>query len=453
MIGLALRGEPRSDAFLARARERTDLIIEHAPLDGSWGEGIQYWQYGLGYFLRFLEASKTAGDRDYYPRYEWLKQTGLFPIGFSLPGRPAESVNFSDSGEHDYLSAFLHYLPAAVYRNGIAQDFGNRVRSPHPLKLSWMDFLTYDPTVAPIDFRTQPTFAHFADNGFVVMRSGWDAAASLVAFHCGPAPGHRNQADPRRVERRGFGPGHGHPDINSFMFFAHGQWLAIDPGYVRPKRTRDHNTLLVNGRGQAGEGGEWLDYMAFESREPVPTILRAETHPDFDYVIGDAGNIYVDEAGLGHFRRHLLFLKPDIVVILDDVAGRKPSRFDWLLLAHDQAAQTGPRDFEFARDGVRLWIRALRPAGLTSQIETQPLRASATNGRVTTLNLAVESAARTTYLVVLCALPGAEASAPTVELKTDHLQIKHRGAAWDIAVVDPQHAPQPAAALLKPTRH
>ncbi len=68
---------------------------------------------------------------------------------------------------------------------------------------------------------------------------------------------------------------------------------------------------------------------------PAPSVLRAETSPDFDYVIGDAGQIYVDEAGVDHFRRHLLFLKPYTVVILDDVKTRRPSRVDWFLHARD----------------------------------------------------------------------------------------------------------------------
>jgi hypothetical protein len=95
LIGLTLDGEhERAAAFLGTAHERTELIIEHAPRDGSWGEGIQYWQYGLGYFLRFLEAAKTAGQRDYFPRYSWLTQTGFFPV--SLFG----SRRSSRDGQH-----------------------------------------------------------------------------------------------------------------------------------------------------------------------------------------------------------------------------------------------------------------------------------------------------------------------------------------------------------------
>lgn len=449
MIGLTLEGEhERASAYLAEARKRADLIIEHAPLDGSWGEGIQYWQYGLGHFLRYLEAAKTSGHHDYYPRYDWLRKTGFFPIHFSLPGSPAETVNIGDSGDYGYFAGFLHYLPASVYRNGHVQDYGNRTRSRHVYKFSWMDFIAYDPGVEPVDFTTLPLFHHFEDNGFVIMRSGWEAGATLVAFHCGPGPGHRNQADPRRIERRGFGPGHAHPDINGFSIFAHGEWLALDPGYVRPKWTRDENTILVNGMGQVGEGREWLDYMAFQNREPAPRILRAGTNPDYDYVIGDAGNIYPDAAELAHFRRHLLFLKPSTVVILDDVATRKESRVDWLLQARDHAARTGSDTFQILRNGVRLWIKSLLPARYEAVIETRAIRASGTDGTLTTLALSAESGGRTTFLVVMSALKDAGVPPPAVELKDGRLHITHEGKSWTIAITEPKDSNDPAARLM-----
>jgi hypothetical protein len=452
MIGLALRDEhPRAAACLQRARERADAIIQYAPLDGSWGEGVQYWQYGLGYFLRYLEASKTAGDRDYYPRYEWLKQTGFFPIHFSLPGQPEKTVDFSDSGENDYVADFLMYLPAAVYRNGYYQDFANKTRATKPYKFSWMDFIAYDPGVKPADFTTLPQFRHFADNGFVIARSGWGPGATLVAFHCGPSPGHRNQADPERLKRRGFGPGHGHPDINSFSLYSHGEWLVLDPGYVHEKWTRDENTVLVNGRGQAGEGSEWLDYMAFQAREPAPKILHAESNEAFDYIIGDAGNVYVEEAGLRHFRRHLLFLKPDVVVILDDLAGKRPAKFEWRLQAKTEPVRAGKDSFEIRREGVRLAIQPLLPMGGEARIETRPLKASATDGKISTLDLAVENVERTTFLVALCVMPGAAAKAeraPEISYTEGKLEIRRGQKSWRVVVGQPDDA-HPGARLLR----
>jgi hypothetical protein len=129
------------------------------------------------------------------------------------------------------------------------------------------------------------------------------------------------------------GPGHAHPDINSFSIFARGQWLAVDPGYSRVKDTRDHSTVIVNGKGQAGEGGAGLDYWAFQQRQPAPAILRAESTREYDTVLADAGGFYVDGAWLRHFRRQVLFLKPDVFVIADDLAAHGSSRFEWLLHA------------------------------------------------------------------------------------------------------------------------
>jgi hypothetical protein len=450
LIGLTLQGEHgRADAFLAKARERTELIIEHAPADGSWGEGVQYWQYGLGYFLRFLEASRTAGDVDYFPRYEWLKKTGLFPIHFSVPGRPVETVSIGDSGMNDYVASFLLYLPASVYRNGYFQDYANKTRSGTPYKFSWVDFILYDPTVTATDFTTLPTFHHFADNGFVMMRSGWDAGSTLLAFHCGPGPGHRNQADPRRLERRGFGPGHAHPDINGFSLFAGGDWLVVDPGYVREKWTRDENTLLVNGHGQAGEGGVWLDYMAFQNREPAPRILRTETNPKFDYVIGDAGNVYVDEAGVEFFRRHLLFLKPDIVVVLDDVMTKSAGRIEWLLQARHSVGEAGPGRFEITANGSRLWVQPVLPLRHDAKVQAREIRTAASDGRLNTLNVAAKAEPRATFLVVLCAALKNAETRPLIEFKDRHLTIVHRGTTWRVEVEESRPSADPARPLLK----
>ena len=365
--GLALGpGSEPGTRFVKRARERTELIIEHAPLDGAWSEGVQYWEYGTSYFLRFLEALKTTGTADYYPRYNWFKQTTYFPIYFSLPGQRKGFINFSDCcesrPESRWQAAFLPYLAASAYRNGQFQDYANQVAASQPYKFSWMDFIAYDPTVPPVDFHQLAPGKHFDDSGFVVMRSGWDENATVVGFRCGPAPGHRNQNDPRRLERRGFGPGHQHPDINSFSIFSHGKWLAIDPGYVHMKTTGEHNTVLVNGHGQAGAGSEWLDYMAFENRLPAPAILHAESTPEYDYAIGDAGNIYIDEAGLAGFRRHLLYLKPGVVVVADDLAAKAPARFEWLLQALDSINRTGAGTFEIREGGVRLSVNPVLPA-------------------------------------------------------------------------------------------
>ena len=338
-IGLVLpESDPVRHIMLEQANEWAEYIIQNAPLDGSWGEGVQYWQYGLGYFLRFLEGAHTSGYKDYFADYNWLKKTGKFLLHFSVPDKQTRVINFGDCGTDRYIPTNLLYLPASKYNDGVIQDFALKIQSSEPHKLSWFDFLTYDASVRPIDYTTvENTFYHFEDHGFVTMRSSWVADATLIGFRCGPGPGHANQLKPERIANRGYGPGHQHPDINNFVIYSNGTWLAIDPGYIMLKETRNHNTILVNGKGQAGAGDKWLDYMAFQNREPAPKITFTQSNSIYDYVIGNAGNIYVDEAGLEYFERHIMFVKPDIIIVADRIKTRQDSHIKWLLQVNEIA--------------------------------------------------------------------------------------------------------------------
>ena len=378
-VGLILEDkDPNRERFLTQASEWTEYIIHNAPLDGSWGEGVQYWQYGLGYFLRYLEGARTSGYHDYFRNYDWLKKTGRFPIHFSVPDKLTRVINFSDCGTDRYIPAFLLYLPASKYRDGVVQDFGLKIQASEPHKLSWFDFLAYDASVDPIDYRiSEGKFHHFEDNGFVTMRSSWEEDATLVGFRCGPGPGHANQAKPERISNRGYGPGHQQPNINHFVIYAYGTWLAIDPGYTHVKETRNHNTLLVNGQGQAGAGEKWLDYMAFQNREPAPNIMLAETTGEYDYVIGNAGNIYVDESGLEYFERHLMFIKPDVIIIADRLKGKEESTFEWLLQANEIARiEPMPTGYEVNKEKASLSMFPLLPSEAFSEVTERMVEAS-----------------------------------------------------------------------------
>ena len=382
-VGLILETDhPDREKFLIQANEWTEYIIQNAPLDGSWGEGVQYWQYGLGYFLRYLEGAQTSGYHDYFKDYHWLKKTGRFPIHFSVPDKLTRVINFSDCVTDRYIPAFLLYLPASKYKDGVVQDFALKIQAMKPHKLSWFDLLTYDASVDPIEYRSvEDKFHHFEDHGFVTMRSSWEEDATLVGFRCGPGPGHTNQAKPERISNRGYGPGHQQPNINHFVIYANGTWLAIDPGYTHLKETRNHNTILVNGRGQAGAGEKWLDYMAFQNREPAPKIMLAETTLEYDYIIGNAGNIYVNEAGLEYFERQLMFIKPNVIIIADRLKGKANSSFEWLLQANEIAnIEKMPSGYEVKKEKASLSVFPLLPSGIFSEVTERMVDASDVHG-------------------------------------------------------------------------
>jgi len=450
LVGLVLQnGHEKKQLFLNQANKWTEYIIAHAPQDGSWGEGVQYWQYGIGYFLRFLEASATCGYKDYYNEYEWLSKTGYFPIYFSMPDQLTKVINFSDCGTDRYLPAFLFYLTAKISRNGYFQDFGEKVQSHTPHKFSWLDFLFYDSTLPAVDYKTLTYFKHFTDHGFVSMRSGWEKGSTVVGFRCGPAPGHYNQSNPKRAESKGFGPGHQQPDINNFCIFAQDEWLVIDPGYTKLKETRNHNTILFNEYGQAGAGSKWLDYMEFESREPAPEIIYTESNKKYDYLIGDAGNIYVDEARLEYFRRHLVFLKPDIVIILDDLKTDGLSTFEWLLQLNEiTKISLVNNEFKMNKNDVEFWVTPVLPYGVKAVVNERKLDANDVHGLpnysegfLKTLKLS-EKGEKLMFLTVISILDKRDKHKPEVRFENDILSIKNNGKKWFLKYITDESDPK-----------
>lgn len=152
----------------------------------------------------------------------------------------------------------------------------------------------------------------FPYSGHFVMRSGWDADAVYALLDSGP-----------------FGYGHQHEDKLSFVLYAHGRQLLLDPGnysYDRsPERkyvlgTHGHNTIMVDGEGQARRGNR--DTYVWPKPWDTPTPRGDDTlwlsTPEADFVRGR----YADGYGPGakvrvkHTRR-MVFVKPDYFVILD----------------------------------------------------------------------------------------------------------------------------------------
>lgn len=221
---------------------------------------------------------------------------------------------------------------------------GRKFRRPkHPVQLSPAKF--FDP--------------------LAVMRSGWNADATMVTFRCGR-----------------HGGWHNHFDHNSFTIFRGGP-LALDSGGLdyrsphRPEyamRTVAHNAILVRnpaekawvgrfGKPTVNDGGQRLVTIGFnppsnhtgnphailtEERRArfadefdMGRLVAFEPNVKADYVAGDATRAYTYPwSGLGdnpsrrveEAVRQLVFLKPDLVVIFDRVeATRATYEKSWLL--------------------------------------------------------------------------------------------------------------------------
>ena len=156
---------------------------------------------------------------------------------------------------------------------------------------------------------------------------------------------------------------HSHPDQNSFAILKGGKALAIPSGYYAPRymfphhrewthSSRANNTVLVGGVGQSRLSARARGRMtAFEDR------------PGLSYACGNATEAYA--GALNRFFRHVLFVRPGLVLVLDDLAA-EPQRFQWMLHALERMdVDESSGHIVSRREGARLDVHLRSPAGLS----------------------------------------------------------------------------------------
>jgi len=326
--GWALGDEPGASKWVELAFEKFRRTETFRAGDGASHEGIGYWSYGLEYQLKFWHlAADLAGVT---ASGDWWKNTAAYRQYLALPRNAWKedntAVDFADSERADgYGADHLLYRLAALHRDPHAQWLaGELKRAGVTNSIShWLDLLWFDPTVpakAPADL---PTQWHFGDMGIVSARSGWSGDESLVVLKCGPPIGHF-ATDKLNYN---LGIGHNHPDANHFVIFGCGEWLLRDDGYAW-KDTGQHNTLLVDGKGQAGEGQAWFNAAPLRAVKVHPRILKAVASEQLDEISGDAAVAYPESAGLKRYVRRHYFLKPDVLIVVDDIEVDAPRKLE-----------------------------------------------------------------------------------------------------------------------------
>jgi len=206
---------------------------------------------------------------------------------------------------------------------------------------SVFEFLFYDPEVIPQRPEAgQPSVA-FRDLGWVKMRSDWSPDAVRVFFRSGPEMGKD------------------HGNNHAFLLSAFGEDILPDlptpPSgeseltqkqydlYAWFQGTQAQNTILPGEHTQPAVwgdqtgrqyGAQWLAEPG-EGITPRGRLTDALFTDACDYASGEAAAAYTrDEPVLRHFRRDIMFIKPDAVLVYDELeAAAEPLLYKWLLHA------------------------------------------------------------------------------------------------------------------------
>ena len=297
--------------------------------EGGWAEGVGY---GLGYnqvYLPAFEGLRIACDFDLWRRPFFRKVRYFFFYCTALRG---EIKPFGDGAERGgagqgagggYATILAHH--ARLFDDPYVGWWADQVESwsggGGELSLVFKDEL---PLKTPSDL---PGSRAFRCVGWAALHGDLTRPDedTFLLFKSSP-----------------YGSvSHSHADQNAFAIMKGGKALAIPSGYYGPsygqphhaewtRSTKANNCVLVNGEGQVIREGK-----------ANGRVAAFEDHARMTYVVGDAAAAYMGK--LVRFDRHILFLRPGLFLVLDDLEASEPSRFQWMLHAFEEMEIDGDR--------------------------------------------------------------------------------------------------------------
>ncbi|HEY6740684.1 MAG TPA: DUF4962 domain-containing protein [Actinopolymorphaceae bacterium] len=333
-----------------RAKANFAQVIDLLPADGSDSEGVVYWRYGVPWLAIYLDLLQEAEGIDWWDRCRFLARTFHWRLHQCAPGF-AESVDHGDC--HDRRSGHslpLYYKLASRYRLGTAQWLADLVAErlfwreayesgvkPGVMPEAFLELLWYDPTVRPVSPSDPvdgvPTAGYFEDLGQVCVRTSWEPDATFLSFKASPGGGHHAWTTSRRLrDELGWetlNAGHHHPDSGSFVLAAHGGFLAVDDGYCNAKSTAHHNTILVDGKGYAGDGSYHVYKNVPDTH--VARLRDVEIHEGWASAISECAAMYEPSLGVRRADRSLVMTPSGRLVLLDLLAADEPREWTYLL--------------------------------------------------------------------------------------------------------------------------
>jgi hypothetical protein len=362
----------RAHAVMARSR----YVLND---DGYYYEGFGYWQYALHWHERYADMiSRATGER--LQDLPALRDNWMFGLYLSLP-EPTGGFDVGDGNtwkggtrsKIDVSNTEFLWGQAQSEQSGesklVADLYGQRhldVDDPASA------FLWYTSSVKPAGLDSIKPYHYFPDVDVVSWRSSWKPDATCYLFRCGPPLGHSATAKLDQLKDWQMNTGHVHADIGSFYMYAKGAFLAATTGYTAEKWTRDQNTILIDGKGQASDGeyhnANGVPYKDLDDCRIDAQFLDA----DYGYVSGEYGSAYAHLVPGVKLRRSLLMTERYLLVI-DDMASDQEHTLTWLCHADatfqedHSLPEAGAFVARLPEAGLAVW--PLSPTPLTPAME------------------------------------------------------------------------------------
>ena len=312
----ALVVEGRVEGFDASAALWTAYSTTKMWLDegfdpaGANLEGNHYIQFALSYTLPFIDALRSRGGPNLF-EHSKLSNSLEYIVGEVLPGDSGMlPLNAHITSHYSGLTwDYIVLMLAKEYDSPVGLWVWQKsLQKTHPLTA-----LYYPVGMRPLtpEQAGQRLVQFYLKRGLANFRTGWSGDDIFFTFMSGP-----------------FHPTtHGHSDENNFTLYAYGNRFAVELG-PRYYGSGEHNTVLVDGKGQAVSTG---------NRGVDGRLVQYGDCDSYSYVMGDAKSAYdrnsYGQQGirLGRADRHIIYAKgssllssqaddiPAYFIIYDDI--------------------------------------------------------------------------------------------------------------------------------------
>ena len=347
--------------------------------DGSWHEGVMYQGGALSIAMPFLISLRDSEGVDLIPHkhmenFAWWR---LYNMIRNKPEFIMAYANFEWSWT-DVESVWLLRFAAKEYNNRYAQWvadelIGTEGRWSDTFSAPWaaLEFLAYDadyPAAFPTDI---PKSRTFEDLEGVIWRTGWGGGELIFGLKAG-AYGGRSAYDsymqgqfpwepPSRWTRCSLQVGHDHDDMNGFYLHFGGQWVAPETVSYGPVRTSLHNTLLIDGEGQFRPQDNSNGNCRETQARSDGFLESSASSRNYDYVAADATRRY-RIGGLRDFTRHVVFIRPQMLLMVDNLEANSEHRYDWICHFDRGVSTSGDWIKGRTRSNQVLGIQVIRPS-------------------------------------------------------------------------------------------
>ncbi|HEX5025977.1 MAG TPA: DUF4962 domain-containing protein, partial [Agriterribacter sp.] len=323
--------EPGAATWLSYAYE---LFLARAPIlggvDGGWAEGASYFQMNMEVLTDIPGKIKYYTGFDFIQAHPWYQTQADWLIYQVPPGSSADGYGDNTEELFEPPASYAAYadVMARLTQNPKYSWYAAKMREYKKMDLSheplmrWFRLVNAEKLQMP-----SPLDTLYFPMAYLSKEVG------VASLHTDPA--HTKNDIMVTMRSSPFGAyGHILADQNTFNILCGGKRLFYRTGYKVAmddphrlgwsKHTKSQNGILINGEGQPYS----VDAYGNFSRFLQGTQLA--------YMKGDASNAYQsnqtkEDYGLNKFYRHIVLLKPGIIVIYDELEARSDASWSWLM--------------------------------------------------------------------------------------------------------------------------